>query len=135
MSKSTWKQVRHVLGELQAPAPTQDRDAFWQTFRARALPQPRQEDVTAPRGWLAWSVVRYGAIAATVMLVGVWLAVDAVRGPQAPIRLAVGPANHVQALQVAAEHSAVLIMQADDHSSTIVWIADMAATVPARITP
>src|SRR5512138_2210814 len=103
MSKSNWKQIRQAMRELPAPAPATEREDFWRQFHARALPQSRDERVPTPAGWLGWSVLRYGAVAATVLIVGVVLAVLTARRPLG------GPPNRVQALHVSADHSAVMI--------------------------
>ena len=114
-----WKDVRQSLREEYAAPPMPESDAFWEEFRKRAGTRTREAPVRAlPRlRPAAWAPL---AAAAALVLLATLLFFR-----PAPQRKTVAAADlsQVEAVDVYAEYSSLMIMQDRENGGTLIWLA------------
>jgi hypothetical protein len=107
-----WRTIESELNALSPRSGLRARESFWEDFRARASlhPQFHEAEVHSPYV-LRWAVATAGAL---LLIAG------------ASLHTLVGgrdlPMNNIMALDVAAPHRAVFIMNDKSVGGTILWI-------------
>ena len=127
MKNESWQDIEAALRAAGDDVPVRDADEFWHDFKARLKDDDvRNEPAPAP-------VLMFPTWMKAVACAGIIVAAVALLSPPETPTVTDAGLSEVKALDVAAAHSAVMIMTDEASQGTIVWVHGMELNLEEEI--